>query len=634
MADLADEHRSLLKFLYAAPLALVQAGLDGEIELMSPVAAQLLLPLTPQRRLGNVFDVLGGAAPDLRQLCSDFPHASGAICEALRLDVAAGEEQGRPRLVLSVSIVKLSSSTLILMLADITAQALQSQRDTEERLATKRRLAELTSDLEHALAVVAVSIAREDLVTGHVQSTSRLRRSLGLEEPAETLTIARWLQQVHPEDRAMFNEDRERAALGLLATFRDFRFLRPDGSVGYMAGRRYLEPDGDGHPSLVTFAIDVTEQRSTERERLALAEHLSLATTAANVGTFEFNAASGTVVWNAQTYALHGRPERVGDDARQIAREALSAGELARVAEWKRGMLEGWSADSIEFEVTWPDDQVHWLAARGRLRTDDAGHAVSLIGVVWEVTGRRRSEEAARAQRVAEQASRAKTEFLARISHELRTPLNAVIGFSELLQLNRETPLSPHQLVQVKHINDAGQHLLHLISDLLDVSRIELGKLDVRRTELSIDALARDAIHQVEPLATRNRVRIVVQTPNVRAAALADPTRVMQVLLNLLSNAVKYNREGGEVKVRWERAGHEWLVGVADTGIGMTQEQLQALFQPFNRLGRGNSNVQGVGIGLVVSRQLIEAMGGSLAVSSVPGVGSEFSVRLPAFDPA
>lgn len=243
---------------------------------------------------------------------------------------------------------------------------------------------------------------------------------------------------------------------------------------------------------------------------------------------------------------------------------------------------------------------------------------------------RRRAEEALAEKRIAERANRSKTEFMARMSHELRTPLNAMLGFTQILQRDTPGTLVPEQRRDLQHVLHAGQHLLWLIDDLLDLARVEAGTLRLQLGDVEAIEVVRDAMSQIAAEAEAQGVRLELDAPREpMPPVLADRTRLRQVVLNLLSNAVKYNSRGGTVTL-WLRAEGERLrLAVRDTGAGLSEAELGQLFQPFNRLGREASGVQGTGIGLVVTRSLVEQMAGTLTVASEAGVGSEFRIELP-----
>ena len=261
--------------------------------------------------------------------------------------------------------------------------------------------------------------------------------------------------------------------------------------------------------------------------------------------------------------------------------------------------------------------------------TDTAGQTVSSL-VIRDVTEQRRAQAGLRAKELAERANRAKSEFVARMSHELRTPLNAILGFSEVLRLDAQHPLTPDQHEQLGHVQRAGNHLLLLINDLLDLSRIEAGALRVRLEDVNVLDVVHEAMQEVAAQADARQVRVLIDAPTGGPLiARGDRTRLRQVILNLLSNAIKYNRPGGRVNVQLAATTKRLRLSVRDSGLGMSQHQLDTLFEPFNRLGREASTIEGTGIGLVIARNLVELMGGTLKVRSQAGVGSEFSVELP-----
>jgi PAS domain S-box-containing protein len=275
------------------------------------------------------------------------------------------------------------------------------------------------------------------------------------------------------------------------------------------------------------------------------------------------------------------------------------------------------------------DGATVWTTLTVALLRDEQGRPLKIVSTLEDIGERKQLEQARVAAQAAERANRAKTEFVSRMSHELRTPLNAVLGFAQLLRMNSQEPLSEHQREQVQHIERAGLHLLGMINDVLDLSRIEEGALSLQPELLVLSTVVQEALALLVPAAQEGAVALQIEPSDERQIVRADRLRLRQVLVNLVSNAVKYNHRGGEVLVGWRVDGQRVRVSVSDTGPGLNPAQLGHLFEPFNRLGAERSRVEGAGIGLVVTRRLVQLMQGELQVDSRPGQGSCFSVLLP-----
>jgi signal transduction histidine kinase/ActR/RegA family two-component response regulator len=241
------------------------------------------------------------------------------------------------------------------------------------------------------------------------------------------------------------------------------------------------------------------------------------------------------------------------------------------------------------------------------------------------------NDELKRATEVAEKANRAKSEFLSSMSHELRTPLNAIIGFGQLLGTDVGDAKPERRREFVEHIVGAGKHLLTLINEILNLARIESGHVELSLEPVLLDDVLAECRKMIGPLASQRGITVHFE-PGCHHAVLADRMRLKQVVLNLVSNAIKYNRPGGSVEVGCSVGEKQVRINVRDTGQGLQPEQLEALFQPFNRLGQEGGPEQGTGIGLVVTQRLVELMSGRIGVQSTPGQGSVFWVELQASD--
>jgi PAS domain S-box-containing protein len=285
----------------------------------------------------------------------------------------------------------------------------------------------------------------------------------------------------------------------------------------------------------------------------------------------------------------------------------------------------------FEQEVESPDGPPRQLIRRLIPILGEAGEVVRLVGYSVDITARKLVEVALqRAKEEAERANRAKSEFLSRMSHELRTPLNGILGFAQVLDRKE---LRPEQKNYVGHILKGGRHLLRLINEVLELSRIEAGRMSLSLEPIGVDEVVREAMDLVRPLAEEGGHPLdLTATAGPNAYVHADRQRLVQVLLNLFSNAIKYNRPGGSVRIACVAREADSLFGysvlVEDSGKGIPSDQLDELFTPFARLGAEQTETEGTGLGLALSRRLAEAMAGDLILQSTSAEGSVFRLDL------
>jgi PAS domain S-box-containing protein len=282
-----------------------------------------------------------------------------------------------------------------------------------------------------------------------------------------------------------------------------------------------------------------------------------------------------------------------------------------------------------ELQLRRKDGSAITVLINGSIQRDIYGKFMRTHCILWDISKRKHMEDMlVEAKFVAENANKAKSDFLSHMSHELRTPLNAIIGFAQLLEIDELTPLIGAQKEAVGHIMTSSRHLLSLINEILDLARIESGKLDLNIKTVALSPLMDETVSLLIPSATPRQITIH-RSCSSEIHIRADVPRVRQILLNLLSNAIKYNRQGGSVTLSCDVVSDYVRITVADTGTGIPDARRQEMFQPFHRLGAERTNIEGTGIGLVICKRLINAMGGRIGFDSTVDVGSRFWIELP-----
>ncbi len=506
--------------------------------------------------------------------------------------------------------------------------------DMTEQIAERERAQAYALRIDRVTNAAGVGIWSVDIETREVEWNEQMYRLYGLPRDTPPPNNDAWLQLVHPDDREIARNHRPVIGTGAQGLHAEFRIVRPNGAVRWVASWSRREVLGNRE---LAFGVnlDITSLQRTQAELRQTQERARLATESAGIGTWERDLRTGRAKWDAQMYRLRGLPvgpETPPDDMRYAAYHPDDMENINRNK--ARAGKDGDSYEN-EFRVIFPDGSIRWLSTRGLVQRDAHGDPEKMLGVTWDITERRRAEQAFREKAAAVQASAAKSQFLARMSHELRTPLNAVLGFAQLLGNDVADRMSTQQRQRVDRIHSAGLHLLALIDDVLDLATIESDALPLTYETVSLQASLDDVLQWTQLQASQAAVQVHAQA--MRGWVRADPRRVRQILSNLLSNAIKYNRPHGQVWIACNATTHgdqpAWSLSVRDTGRGLSAEQCQQLFQPFNRLGAERGTIPGTGIGLAIVHHLVRLMGGDVTVTSEPGKGSEFCVTLPAERP-
>lgn len=380
--------------------------------------------------------------------------------------------------------------------------------------------------------------------------------------------------------------------------------------------------------------FDITGLKEAEDETRRREARQMRIINASNDGIWEWSAEEDTFFFSKRCFEQIGIP--VSDEDLQKGlhqfrrfREHVPPQDRRRLdLAWMRHLKHRETLD-VEYCIRGGGNQLYWLRTRGQANYNEAGELLSVSGTNLDITELKRAEErVVQAKEAAEKANRAKSEFLSSMSHELRTPMNAILGFSQLFDF--DTNLAAGQRENIREIRKAGQHLLRLINDVLDLAKIESGKLTLSLEPVLPVRVVKECLALMQAQADARRISLDFDAgAHAGLYVHADSMRLKQVLLNLISNAIKYNHPGGSVTVRFMVEDNARLViQVEDTGYGISESQYDAVFEPFNRLGAEQSDAEGSGVGLVITRQLVEMMSGRLDFVSEVGKGSCFSATL------
>lgn len=428
------------------------------------------------------------------------------------------------------------------------------------------------------------------------------------------------LPQVQAETRVL--EEAERSLV------QEYRIQCRDGDIRWVSDykRSFFSDDG-AYAGVDGVVLEVTARKLAEQRLRETSDFLDEIVENVPIMIFLKHASDLSFAFiNRAGEALLGRPraELLGRSDHDVfpAEQAFFVGQKDREA------LAGDEVLDIPDEVIETTRGKRLLHTRKLAIRDDLGHARYLLGIAEDVTERKQAEaELVAARDEAERANQAKSDFLSRMSHELRTPMNAIIGFGQLLE--HDPALDAEQHDNVHEILRAASHLLQLINEVLELSLIESASLAPPLDPVEVGPLVDECLRLVEGAATERNL-LMRYRPATEATVRADRTRLKQALLNLLTNAINNNHQGGKVEIDLERQGESRLrLRVHDTGLGIEPDRLDELFEPFNRLGAEGQGLGGTGIGLALTRRLVEQMDGSVDVQNEPGSGSMFWIELP-----
>lgn len=467
-----------------------------------------------------------------------------------------------------------------------------------------------------------------NLLTGALEWSDNIYDIFGFDKAHFSPSVEAFKQAVHPEDVELVEaSEREAAISGVHNVVH--RIVRPDGEV------RYVHELGQGHRQdgklvrLSGTVQDITDLKETEAALKKSEQRLSLSQRFANIGTWDWNIKTNELFWSERISPLFGGAQAELDTCYDNFLNAVHPDDRQKVIEAVTNCIEFGAEYDIEHRVIWQDGTVRWLHELGDTVKEQDGNPTNMLGVVQDITRRKEAEEnLIQALERAEKADKAKSEFLSSMSHELRTPLNSIIGFSDLLSM---ADLPEKEQDQVNHISESGHHLLALINQLLELSKIEQGEVELKMTDVGLENVIQYCLSTVAPMAQKYLVDI--ERPDRVAFnyhVYADEIKLKQVMLNFLSNAIKYNRPEGKVTLSAQfLTGNKLRISVLDTGYGIPKDKQSSVFDSYDRLGHESSSIEGTGIGLNITQQLVFLMGGDIGFSSQEDKGSCFWVDFP-----
>ncbi len=502
---------------------------------------------------------------------------------------------------------------------------IQEQRKTEERL-----------DL--AIRAANEGLWDWNVVTGETFFNEIYYTMLGYEPQELPMTVETWKGLVHPDDLPGAFEDLQQHFDGHAATYKnEHRLRRKDGTWQWtLAVGEVVERTSDGQPlRMIGVSLDIHQAKESEREIARTKQLLERTGKMAKVGGWEMDVINNTRYWSEEVFRIFGidnQEDPLGDEAYDYFPAHV------------RPLIQKAVQDAIEHGTSWDlvlpflnaQGQDLWVRSKGFSEWYQ-GKCLRLFGAFQDVTeSKSAQQEIEKARQAAEAANKAKSEFLANMSHEIRTPMTAIMGYTELLwtEMQREN-LSNERIASLQTIHRNSEHLLTIINDMLDLSKIEAGKLKIEKLRLCPISLLQDVMSLMKVRAKAKGIHfdLVFETP-MPETLLTDPTRLRQILVNLAGNAIKFTELGGVKLIASTICGERprLEVDVIDTGIGLTTEQRKRLFKPFSQADSTTSrNYGGTGLGLTISKRLAKMLGGDVfIVKSTPKKGTQFRLVVDA----
>ncbi|PCI38422.1 MAG: hypothetical protein COB46_11345 [Rhodospirillaceae bacterium] len=474
-----------------------------------------------------------------------------------------------------------------------------------------------------------------NIQSGELYWSDRIPVLFGGVEGGMKTSYDNFLKAIHPDDRQNVIDAVNNCVEKGVEYNIEHRVVWPDGTVAWLHETGNVTRDKDGNPLNMLGVVRNIDSRKKAEQALAERERqLNDAQSLAHVGSWEANLVNGELTWSDEIYRIFGHEPNSFSPSVEAFHAAVHPDDQELVRE-SENLSEQTGLHDVVHRIVLPNGSVRYVHELARSETDADGKLLRMLGSVQDVTDHTLAATAVNlAKEEADKANKAKSEFLSSMSHELRTPMNSILGFAQMLEYNPKEPLSENQKTSVELILKGGKHLLELINQVLELSKIEAGQMSLDMEDTVARDVINNSIEMILEHANNEGIEIKDQTIGKDLPLLwTDGTRLVQTLLNLLSNAVKYNRKNGRVIVSCEEIQNSMLrISVEDTGHGIPLAKQGKLFLPFERLGLETGNIEGTGIGLAITKKIIEQLGGRINFKSDVNAGSTFWVDVPISD--
>jgi len=507
-------------------------------------------------------------------------------------------------------------------------------QDIHERKMTEIALAQSEKRLREAQTLAQIGDWQADIPSGQLIWSDEIFHIFGHAPQTFSPTVAAFKAMVHPDDQLLVAKSEGQAAISGTHDV-IHRIVRPDGTIRHVHERARAERNAAGEMiRLLGTVQDITERVEAENRLKDSELQFTFAVEGAGDGIWDWNLLTGEMLFSGHYEEMLGYAKGELQPTVDTWVESVHPDDLPRVRQNLQDYLAGkYPIYEVELRLRSRQGGFIWILCRGTVvARDHADNPIRMIGIHSDISTRKKIEsQLINASEEATRANRAKSDFLSSMSHELRTPMNAIIGFGQMLEY--DAALNVDQQDNVHEILKGARHLLKLINEILDLSRIESGHIDLSLERVDIHNLVDECRQLLQPLANERQIAFHESRLGDGLGVRADRVRLKQVLLNLISNAIKYNRLAGEVRVSAIENGADQLrINITDTGVGIPEDRMTELFKPFSRLGMDQTDIEGTGVGLSITRRLVELMGGRIGVDSEVDVGSTFWIELPRED--